>query len=109
MHRDTKKILRKIYDSGVTFESTLNEKYSFDKIIDQHLIDLELPKGNVLLKIEEWEHTCHDGCCYTYGTKVFINNKQVTSGYANEIGTILEEVLKYLDYDVQLDFNRNVE
>jgi hypothetical protein len=54
MHRDTKKILREIYDSGVTFESTLNEKYSFDKIIDQHLIDLELPKGNVLLKIEEW-------------------------------------------------------
>ena len=68
-----------------------------------------LPKGNVLLKIEEWEHTCHDGCCYTYGTKVFINNKQVTSGYANEIGTILEEVLQYLDYDVQRDFNRNVE
>lgn len=109
MHRYTKKILKKIYDSGAMFESTLNEKYSFDKIIEQHLIDLELPKGNVLLKTEGWEHTCHDGCCYTYGTKVFINNKQVTSGYANEIDTILEEVLEYLEYDVNCDFNHNAE
>jgi hypothetical protein len=61
------------------------------------------------IKTEEWSHTCHDGCCYTYGTKVFINDKQVTSGYANEIDTILEEVLKHLVYDIKRDFNRNVE
>lgn len=109
MHIDTKKILKQIYDSGSMFESTLNEKYSFDKIIEQHLIDLELPEKNILLKTEQWQHTCHDGCCYTYGTKIFINNKQVTSGYADEIYTILEEVLKYLGYDVQRDFNRNID
>ena len=109
MHRDTKIILKKIYDSGVIFESTLNENYSFDKIIEQHLIDLVLPKGNLVIKTEEWEHTCHDGCCYTYGTKIFINNKQITSGYANEIDTILKEVLEYLGFDFQSDFNRNIE
>ena len=49
MHIDTKKILKQIYDSGSMFESTLNEKYSFDKIIEQHLIDLELPEKNILL------------------------------------------------------------
>jgi len=63
----------------------------------------------LVVKTEEWSHTCHDGCCYTYGTKVFINDKQVTSGYANEIDTIIEEVLKHLGYDVKRDFNSNFE
>ena len=104
-----KEIFRKIYDAGVMHESTLHKDFEFEKAYKEVEFEVERPKENVLLKIEEWEHTCHDGCCYTYGTKIFINNKQVTSGYANEIGTILEEVLQYLDYDVQRDFNRNVE
>lgn len=66
-------------------------------------------KNKLIIRTEEWEHTCHDGCCYTYGTKVFINDKQVTSGYANEVDTILEDVLKHLGYDVKRDFNRNIE
>ncbi len=61
----------------------------------------------ITIRTEDWEHTCHDGCCHTYGTKVFINDKQVTSGYANEIDTIIEEVLKHLGHDVKRDFNRN--
>jgi len=66
-------------------------------------------KNKLIIRTEEWQYTCHDGCCYTYGTKVFINEKQVTSGYANEVDTIIEEVLKYLGHDVKRDFNRNVE
>ena len=49
MHRDTKKILRKIYDSGATFESTLNEKYSFDKI--NEVLWNEIPALNIPFKI----------------------------------------------------------
>ena len=64
------------------------------------MIDLELPKGNLNLRTEEWEHTSHDGCCHTYGTKVFINNVQVTSGYANQIDDLLQEILEYLGYDI---------
>jgi hypothetical protein len=66
-------------------------------------------ENKLIIRTEEWQHTCHDGCCYTYGTKVFINDKQVTSGYANEVDTIIEEVLKYLGHDVKRDFNRNAE
>jgi len=105
MHRDTKLILKKIYDSGVLHESTLDNKHSFENIIEQHIIDLELPKGGIKLKTKEWSHTCHNGCCYTYGTKIFINDKQVTSGYANEIDTMLQEVLKHLGYEVHIDYN----
>ena len=65
-------------------------------------------ENKLIIRTEEWQHTCHDGCCYTYGTKVFINDKQVTSGYANEVDTIIEEVLKYLGHDVKRDFNSNV-
>jgi len=63
----------------------------------------------LVIKTEEWSHTCHDGCCYTYGTKISINDKQITSGYANEIDTILKDVLKHLGYDVKHDFNLNIE
>lgn len=66
-------------------------------------------ENKLIIRTEEWQHTCHDGCCYTYGTSIFINEKQVTSGFSNEIDTILEDVLKHLGYDVKRDFNRNVE
>jgi hypothetical protein len=27
----------------------------------------------ILIELEEWDHTCGDGCCYTYGTNIYIN------------------------------------
>lgn len=59
----------------------------------------------LIIKTEEWSHTCHDGCCHTYGTIIYLNDKKVTSGYANEIDTLLQEVLKYLGYEVQINHN----
>ena len=104
-----KEIFRKIYDAGVMHESTLHKDFEFEKAYKEVEFEVERPKENVLLKTQKWEHTCHAGCCYTTGTSIFINNKKVTAGFSDEIDTILEDVLKYLGFEVHIDFNHNVE
>jgi hypothetical protein len=54
------------------------------------------------IEIEEWSHTCGDGCCYTYGTDIFINGKKVSSGDYNNTEIILKEVLESLNFDVEI-------
>lgn len=54
------------------------------------------------IEIEEWSHTCDDGCCYTYGTDVFINGKKVSSGDYNSTEIILKEVLESLNFYVEI-------
>lgn len=50
---------------------------------------------------ENWSHTCGDGCCYTWGTDVFINGNKVSSGDFDSISVVLEDVLKYLGYKIK--------
>ena len=55
----------------------------------------------IKLEVIDWEHTCHDGCCYSSGTDVKINGeKVVVKGDDNYIGDILASVLEHLGYEV---------
>lgn len=38
-----------------------------------------MKKEKLIVRFEEWEHTCGDGCCYNYGVDLFINDKHVSS------------------------------
>lgn len=53
------------------------------------------------IKTEPWQHTCADGCCYTWGTDVYINNEKVTQGDCDDIQAILEEVLIHLNFKIK--------
>lgn len=66
----------------------------------------------VRITFEEWDHTCADGCCYDYGTKIYVDGKLVEH-YSNEVGSsyvgsdpqvALESVLKHLGYKVDVEF-----
>jgi hypothetical protein len=55
------------------------------------------------IKIKEWDCTCGDGCCYTWGKDVFINDEKVSSGDYDDITIILKDVLGNLGYKVNIE------
>lgn len=63
---------------------------------------MEDKKPKVLLQTQDWEYYCGDGCCYDYGTYIYVNGKQATSieGLYEGIEPIIE-VLETLGYEVE--------
>jgi hypothetical protein len=66
----------------------------------------------VKITLEEWDYTCGDGCCYSYGTKVYLNGKELkhpdpkvddNSYVGMDVTTALLAVLKELGYQVEID------
>jgi len=51
------------------------------------------------IRTKEWSHFCGDGCCYHYGTTLWIDDKEVRdrtfSGDGDAYLYILTEVLKF--------------
>lgn len=66
----------------------------------------------VKITLEEWDYTCADGCCSDYGTKIYLNGKELEhpntevdyNGYVgSSVDTALLAVLKELGYEVEID------
>ena len=66
----------------------------------------------VKITLEEWSHTCGDGCCTSFGTKMYLNGKELehpnpevddNSYVGDDVTTALLAVLKELDYQVEID------
>lgn len=58
-----------------------------------------MKKEKLIVRFEEWDYTCGDGCCYEYGVDLFINDKHVSS-YAQCDQAIIE-TLEFLGYEVE--------
>lgn len=46
------------------------------------------------IELEAYDHTCADGCCYTYGYDVFIDGEKIGSTIgddARELAEVLNE------------------
>ena len=75
-------------------KETLDELFSLhepDDFIDEK--DEEL-----LIELEEWDTTCNDGCCYTYGTNIYINGEQLENEDGTSQSQLLTVVLNKLGY-----------
>jgi hypothetical protein len=66
----------------------------------------------VKIILEDWDHTCGDGCCYSYGTKIYLNGKELehpnpevhdNSYVGMDVDTALRAVLKELGYEVEVE------
>jgi hypothetical protein len=77
------------------------EKY---KTIHENKVMINPPKENLKIKTKSWDYTCGDGCCYTWGTDVFINGKKITKGKSDNINTILKDVLEHLGYQIKINY-----
>jgi len=75
-----------------------------DKTIDE-LFSLHDPEDfinekdeELLIELEEWDHTCGDGCCYTYGVNIFVNGEQIEDEDGTNPHQLLTAVLNKLGY-----------
>lgn len=66
----------------------------------------------VKITLEEWSYTCADGCCTSFGTKMYLNGKELehpnpevldNSYVGDNVTTALLAVLKELGYQVEID------
>jgi hypothetical protein len=65
-------------------------------------------KEKLKIELKEYYHDCSDGCCTTYGTETFVNGEKMP--FENQdAATILEQVLKHLGYDVEIEESYNGE
>jgi len=85
-----------------------------DKTIDE-LFSLHDPEDfinekdeELLIELEEWDHTCGDGCCYTYGVNIFVNGEQIEDEDGTNPHQLLTAVLNKLGYkNVQVEYKYN--
>jgi hypothetical protein len=58
-------------------------------------------KPKVKIELNEYCHTCSDGCCTDYGTNVVVNGVDMPLNN-QDTATILTQILEHLGYDVEI-------
>lgn len=56
----------------------------------------------IKLEVIDWEHTCDDGCCTSWGTDVKINGEKVVTIEGDDIADTLVSIIERLGYKVDL-------
>ena len=90
----------------LTFTPGLSDK-TLDELFSLHEPDdfINEKDEELLIELEEWDHTCNDGCCYTYGTNVYINGEQLENEDGTSQSQLLKAVLNKLGYtDVRVEY-----
>lgn len=59
-------------------------------------------KDKVIIELEDWDHTCGDGCCYDWGTTIKVNGVTLEQDGDSVQGS-LRAVLEHLGYTVEIN------
>lgn len=59
-------------------------------------------KEKLKIDLIDWTYDCADGCCTNYGTTTKVNDIEMPL-QNQDVGTILEMVLKHLGYEVEIN------
>jgi hypothetical protein len=90
----------------LTFTPGLSDK-TIDELFSLHEPDdfINEKDEELLIELEEWDHTCGDGCCYTYGVNIFVNGEQIEDEDGSNPHQLLTAVLNKLGYkNVQVEY-----
>jgi hypothetical protein len=75
------------------------------KIINNPHGNITLSKSELIkVSFEDYESKCSDGCCYDYGTIIRVNDTELPSNNYQDTGNSVEQVLKYLGYNVEIEY-----
>lgn len=59
-------------------------------------------KEKLVIELENWEHTCGDGCCYTWGVTIKVNGVELEQD-GSSVQSALKGVLEHLGYEVEIN------
>jgi hypothetical protein len=113
---DAVKYARLAFTPGLS-DKTLDELFSLhdpEDFVDEDSKDWERASledyidekdEELLIELEEWDHRCGDGCCYTYGVNIFVNGEQIEDEDGTNPHQLLTAVLNKLGYkNVQVEY-----
>lgn len=94
------------YNSGDYLDEDFKdwERVSLEDYIDDgtdeelYGVSLDYEDEELLIELEEWDHKCSDGCCYTYGTNIYVNGEQIEDEDGTNSHQLLKAVLNKLGY-----------
>lgn len=67
--------------------------------IDEYIeFPLDEKDEELLIELEEWDHNCGDGCCYTYGVDIYVNGEKIENEDGSSNHQLLTAVLNKLGY-----------
>ena len=55
------------------------------------------------IKLVDWDYTCGDGCCYSFGQDIYLNGKKLDEQHADNSVNALKSVLIELGYEVEIN------
>jgi hypothetical protein len=47
------------------------------------------------ISLKDYHHTCHDGCCHTYGYELFVNGRRIGSFEGDDVHWMAELLSHY--------------
>lgn len=56
------------------------------------------------ITLKDWEHTCGDGCCYSFGKDIYLNGDKLDEQNAENSENALTAVLNKLGYNVEINY-----
>jgi hypothetical protein len=56
--------------------------------------------------IRDWDYTCADGCCYEWGTTIYVNGKQLDLMWNPEdhLPAVIDAILKELGVEATVKY-----
>jgi len=67
-------------------------------------------QDKILIDLEEWDSTCGDGCCFTYGTYIYINGEKIEDEDGTDRAQLITVILNKLGYtNVEVNYDRETE
>lgn len=100
------KLFHSVFKPGLSKETLdeLFEAHDPEDFIDEDAADWERASledyedEELLIELEDWNHSCGDGCCYTYGVNIYINGEQIEDEDGTSSHQLLKAVLTKLGY-----------
>ena len=55
------------------------------------------------ITLNDWASECSDGCCYDYGTELYVNGEMITTQADHNLEDTLWNLLTHLGYKVTIE------
>ena len=55
------------------------------------------------ITLNDWTSECSDGCCYDYGTELYVNGEMITTQADHNLEDTLWNLLTHLGYKVTIE------
>ena len=56
----------------------------------------------ITIQLNEWDHTCGDKCCYTWGTEIVVNGEKLEED-GSDLQSSIRAILEHLGYKVNIE------